>query len=222
MYIVLFSLIFYIILFFSTLINIFSLLGLLIISINIIVSAFMVIYAQNPLNSLWFFISILINIAIFGLIIGLEFFILILTTLYLGAISIFFLFMIMLLNIKINTEIKISTIIFEYSILFFIFIQLFVFLCNLLQIIMIKNEIINFTSLNFTFFSYYFSLYLIIGQFLYTYYSSLLILLAFFLLIIMIGIIILTQEDRDLMNKKNKDLSLIKNFENCIFLKIIV
>jgi NADH-quinone oxidoreductase subunit J len=220
---ILFFIIFvFLILFFSNLINIISLSGLILLGTNIIVSSLMVILSKNPLNSLWFFILTILNIAIYGMIIELEFFILIFITLYLGAISIFFLFMIMLLNIKIiNIPQNFNLFNTSFIILIIIISQTFLFLSNFIQITLIKNEIITFTALKFTYFSYNWIMYNIISQYLYTYYGSFFIFIGFFLLILMIGVIILTQEDRDLVKKKEIDLQLLKEYEKCIFLKII-
>jgi NADH:ubiquinone oxidoreductase subunit 6 (subunit J) len=72
---------------------------LLIISILLIYCALMVVFSDHPINALLFLIGCFINTSIILLLFGLEFIALIFIAIYIGAIAIFFLFMIMMLNI---------------------------------------------------------------------------------------------------------------------------
>lgn len=72
---------------------------LLIIIILLIYCALMVILSDHPINALLFLIGCFINSSIILLLFGMEFIALIFIAIYIGAIAIFFLFMIMMLNI---------------------------------------------------------------------------------------------------------------------------
>jgi NADH-quinone oxidoreductase subunit J len=72
---------------------------LIIIIILLLYCCLMVVLSDHPINALLFLIGCFINISIILLLFGLEFFALIFIAIYIGAIAIFFLFMIMMLNI---------------------------------------------------------------------------------------------------------------------------
>lgn len=72
---------------------------LLIISILLIYCALMVVFSDHPINALLFLIGCFINTSLILLLFGLEFIALIFIAIYIGAIAIFFLFIIMMLNI---------------------------------------------------------------------------------------------------------------------------
>jgi NADH-ubiquinone oxidoreductase chain 6 len=63
-------------------------------------SGVMVIQARNPVHSVLFLILVFFNGAALLLLLGLDFFALILLVVYVGAIAVLFLFVVMMLNIK--------------------------------------------------------------------------------------------------------------------------
>ena len=65
-----------------------------------IVSGIMVIQARNPVHSVLFLILVFFNSAALLLLLGLDFFALIFLVVYVGAIAVLFLFVVMMLNIK--------------------------------------------------------------------------------------------------------------------------
>lgn len=66
-----------------------------------LVSASLVIRAQNPVHSVFFLILVFCNTSGLLVLLGLDFFAMILLVVYVGAIAVLFLFVVMMLNIKI-------------------------------------------------------------------------------------------------------------------------
>ncbi len=66
-----------------------------------LISGLMVIQARNPVHSVLFLILVFFNAAGLLLLLGLDFFALILLIVYVGAIAVLFLFVVMMLNIKV-------------------------------------------------------------------------------------------------------------------------
>ena len=77
----------------------------------VLFSAFMVIKSKNPVYSVLFLILVFCNSAGLLLLLNLDFFALIFLIVYVGAIAVLFLFVVMMLNIKL-TEVQES--IFHY------------------------------------------------------------------------------------------------------------
>ena len=65
-----------------------------------IVSAVMVIQSRNPVHSVLFLILVFFNVAALLILLGLDFFAMVLLVVYVGAIAVLFLFVVMMLNIK--------------------------------------------------------------------------------------------------------------------------
>lgn len=65
-----------------------------------IVAAVMVIQSRNPVHSVLFLILVFLNIAALLIVLGLDFFAMVLLVVYVGAIAVLFLFVVMMLNIK--------------------------------------------------------------------------------------------------------------------------
>jgi hypothetical protein len=78
---------------------------------------------------------------------------------------------------------------------------------NFLYFGLLKNEIQNFNNFLFNFNYYYVSSYHIIGEFFYSYYFELFLGLGFFLVIILIGVLLLIQENRLLFKYKKSNFS---------------
>lgn len=70
-------------------------------SINIILCSFLLIFAKNPIHSVLYLICCFLNGAGFILFLGLEFLAVIFIIIYVGAIAVLFLFVVMMLDIKI-------------------------------------------------------------------------------------------------------------------------
>lgn len=165
------------------------------ISFLIILSAFLVITVKNPVHSVLFLVLVFLEATFILLLLEIEFLPLIFIIIYVGAIAILFLFVVMMIDVKI---IKSPTNYLKYfSIsgiigLFFLFILIFIiqesiFLNQLSNELIFstnyKNCIINFDNLNNL---------KCIGQFLYIDYFVHFLMSGFLLLIGMIGPIVLT------------------------------
>lgn len=165
----------------------------------IILFSIIVIISRNPIYSLFCLILVFINTAILLFYFKVEFIALILLIVYAGAISVLFLFIVLLLNIK-NIESTENTSFFEtpitalVSIKFFIVLTLPVYFSfknyNSIYKILLNDSIVN---LNFKFFSTNSDLYFF-GNMLYSHYSIFLIISGLILLVAMIGTISLTKK----------------------------
>lgn len=167
----------------------------LIISFLIVISSFLVITVKNPVHSVLFLVLVFIEVAFFLLTLEIEFLPLIFIVIYVGAIAILFLFVVMMIDVKI---LKLPTNYLQYfsiggiiglSFLFILifYIQKSIFLSQLSNELIFstnyKNWILNFDNLNDL---------KCIGQFLYTDYFVHFLMSGFLLLIGMIGPIVLT------------------------------
>lgn len=163
--------------------------------ITAISSSFLVFLTNNPVTSLFFLISTFLNVSLLLLTLKLEFLALIFSLIYLGAIAIFFLFVIMLLNLKqLDPRRETSSFkIFEIFTIFSLIIQFILFVKYFFFNTMVHFEFFNIYQTQ-RLLTYFFNLYDLIGQFFFTFYGFAFILLGFLLLIIMIGVIVITTE----------------------------
>jgi NADH-quinone oxidoreductase subunit J len=172
-----------------------TLTGFFFLIVNILVSALMVLLAKNPINALFFLISTFFNTSIFLVILNHDFLAIVFVLIYIGAISVFFLFMIMMLNVnagKIDKHHR-ASLLLKVGFIGVSFFTTFGILSCFLRVGLEKNLILahNFTSSKFHGFALSVNTYELIGHFLYTYYSLSLLLVGIFLLVIMIGVIVL-------------------------------
>ena len=174
-----------------------------------LLSGVMVIQARNPVHSVLFLILVFFNSAGLLLLLGLDFFAMIFLVVYIGAIAVLFLFVVMMLNIKIaeinEKKLRYLPIGGLLGILFLV--QVFLIVNNQF----IPLYIPNFSYMPFSFtleqklkdsvsFNYIDWSSLIepvsniqaIGQLVYTYYVYFFIIASFILLVAMIGAIVLT------------------------------
>lgn len=168
-----------------------------------LLSAGMVIRAQNPVHSVLFLILVFCNASGLLLLLGLDFFAMMFLVVYVGAIAVLFLFVVMMLNIK-QAEIREN--ILRYFpigglIGFIFFLEIFVGIGNdLLPFLSFSGEeIFNLDSLNYvSWLNYQSQLNNIeaIGHLLYTDYVILFIISSFILLVAMIGAIVLTLQKK--------------------------
>ena len=161
-----------------------------------LVSGVMVIRAKNPVHSVLFLILVFFNTSGLLVLLGLDFFAMILLVVYVGAIAVLFLFVVMMLNIKI-AEI-------HENVLRYLPVGGIIGLIFLLEIFLIvDNETIplfeptSFSSNNLTYTVYASKLQSwtnieSIGNLLYTTYFILFLISSLILLVAMIGAIVLT------------------------------
>ncbi len=163
-------------------------------------SGVMVIQARNPVHSVLFLILVFFNSAGLLVLLGLDFFAMIFLVVYVGAIAVLFLFVVMMLNIKLAeiNEKKLRYLPIGGLLgLLFLF-ELFVIVDNdLLPLLISKDSKLfsNLSALSFVDWSLVLdtvSNIEAIGQCLYTFYFYFFLLASLILLVAMIGAIVLT------------------------------
>ena len=185
----------------------------------IIVSSLMIIISKNAITSVLYLICVFLLSALCFLLIGAEFFSVLLIIVYIGAISILFLFVIMMLNLRIvevyNSLINYFPIGCLLGVLFYIFlIYLINFDNNSNSINYLNNNLLELNVISNTLIYSSNNLYLI-GDLLYNSYSYLLIYVGLILLLAMIGSMVLTIDN----NYHNVQYKRIKNYYNTRELK---
>lgn len=184
-------------------------------SIFTLISSLMVIGLSNAVHSVLFLIIVFCNVAGLLLLFGAEFLSFMLLIVYVGAIAVLFLFVVMMLNIKIST-----TEINKYSILpigilvfFILFNQLSVSIYefdllqtqqNELKLITWALENNNISNIE------------AVGKVLYTNYSLLFLICGFILLVAMIGAIVLTMHQRIDVKKQKIEVQLARSPGNVV------
>lgn len=182
-----------------------------------LVSGIMVIEAKNPVHSVLFLILVFFNSAGLLLLLGLDFFALIFLVVYVGAIAVLFLFVVMMLNIKlaeINEKrlryLPIGGVLgFLFLLLIFLIVDndLIPLLPNQETIfhesfsnlqssaLNVKSDFLYSSNLSFVQWSHLLNTYSnieSIGLYIYTYYFIFFLLASLILLVAMIGAIVLT------------------------------
>lgn len=178
----------------------------------IILSSILIIASKNAITSVLYLICIFLLSALCLLLLGAEFLSVLLVIVYVGAISILFLFVIMMLNLRIvevyNSLVSFFPIgsflgLFFFSFIFFLIKYDFDFLSlsytsnNLLDLGIMSNSLLYSSS----------NLYLI-GDILYNSYSYMLIYAGLLLLLAMIGSMVLTVDS----NYHNVKYKKVKNY----------
>lgn len=171
-----------------------SSLFLYIIMFLILLSALIVVSSKDPIQAVLFLVLVFILTAVMLFLVGAEFLAVLLITVYVGAIAILFLFVVMLLNLRM-VEVYSS---FYYHIPIGSFIGLFFF--STLLFIFSENTVISshhlFLNFNYyglwTSYSFWSSNLSSLGETLYNYYADLFMLIGLILFVAMIGVIILT------------------------------
>nr|YP_010316755.1 NADH dehydrogenase subunit 6 [Batrachospermum sp.]UNB13408.1 NADH dehydrogenase subunit 6 [Batrachospermum sp.] len=176
-----------------------------------LVSAIMVICLSNAVHSVLFLITVFCNITGILILLGAEFLAFLLLIVYVGAIAVLFLFVVMMLNIKIVSS-KLNTwpLLVLGLLLFFTFLNQFLISIN-----------INFEQGNNMFLTYLWTNWLdksitqtnteTIGNVLYTNYSFIFLMSGFLLLIAMVGTIVLTMHQRSDVKKQAIATQLSRN-----------
>ena len=163
-------------------------------SFIIIISSIMVVSSKNPVHSVLFLIFAFFNSAALFLMLGAEFIAMMLVVVYVGAVAVLFLFVVMMLNIKVS-EIKKG---FHRYLPFGIAIGLIL----LIELIIVLNsdfKDVKFNNDNYNIMSNTH----MIGSILYTDYILLFQISGLILLVAMIGAIVLTLRQRDGVKKQN-------------------
>lgn len=166
--------------------------------IFLIFASFLMIWANNPIYSVFSLISIFLNTSIIFILFNVDFIGILLLLVYVGAIAILFLFIIMMINIKKvenenNTYLLVSFLIFISFFLYFIY-----FLFNIFFFYFPKNILFNtnnFTFINFLILNDEFNNINVvkkIGIFLFSDYYLFLFFSGLLLLISLVGAIFLT------------------------------
>jgi NADH-quinone oxidoreductase subunit J len=194
------------------------------ISISILISAYMVIKVSNPVHSVLFLIVVFIQSAILLIFLETEFLPLMFIIIYVGAIAVLFLFVVMMLDLKIkiekfknNSEIFFSGIIEEF--LVFLFFKEIYILTSL-----------NFPSLKTLLFCNYYDWFIqfdnktnieCLGQFLYTYYFFYFLIAGILLLVGMIGAIVLTLNVKNISKNQSISKQVGRSANSAIFITTI-
>lgn len=193
----------------TTLFWIFSIISLL--------SACMVVSLSNAVYSVLFLIIVFCNTASILLLLGAEFLSFLFLIVYVGAIAVLFLFVVMMLNVKLN-DVKVN-----YSTIFligtFISFVLFIQIWSVLQsdFEAYSNIKISLVNVGFPLVTSWIQENNLpsntesIGLILYTSYSLVFIMCAFILLLAMIGSIVLTMNQRTGVKKQQISLQLYRN-----------
>nr|YP_010925351.1 NADH dehydrogenase subunit 6 [Neoporphyra dentata]WKD83557.1 NADH dehydrogenase subunit 6 [Neoporphyra dentata] len=186
-------------------------------SIISLISACMVVSLSNAVYSVLFLIIVFCNTASILLLLGAEFLSFLFLIVYVGAIAVLFLFVVMMLNVKI-TDVKIN-----YSTIFLI--GLFISLILSIQIwTLLQSDLEAYSNITISLVNSGFPLITSwiqennlpsntesIGLILYTSYSLVFIMCAFILLLAMIGSIVLTMNQRTGVKKQQISLQLHRN-----------
>lgn len=186
-----------------------------------IISAIMVISAKNPIHSILSLILVFCNAAGLFILLEVEFLAMIFLVVYVGAIAILFLFVVMMLNIKLielNENLlrylpigSLVAIIFLLEI-FLILDSDIVPLFNLtnnksLQLITWSMQLESLTNIE------------TLGDLIYTHYFSLFLIASMILLVSMIGAIILTLNHRENVKRQEIYKQIARDFEKTVHLK---
>ena len=172
----------------------------------LIIFGFLVLLSTNPIHSVLFLILSFCCASITLVLFGLDFLAVLFVIVYVGAIAVLFLFVVMMLNVKLYTFNSLPQTLFIGVILFFIFSQTYFFLNELFNTsaITLKPEHLFDTFSNIDIF----------GQVLYNYFLICFLLAGLILLVAMVGAISLTLTFKS--NRKNelvfRQLSRSENF----------
>jgi len=186
----------------------------------LILSAIMVISTTNAIYSIFFLILVFCNATFLLLLLNAEFLALTIILVYIGAVSVLFLFVVMMLDIKqIDKKEKNLfffvpiNIIIGFSILLIIYFLLFKDLTYILNISSYKYFYYEWSNI-----IYSFSNIELLGQFLYTYGFTYFIQSALILLLAMIGAIVLTMQTNQSIKRQQISEQLSRNINNSFFI----
>ena len=190
-----------------------------------LMSGFCTIVSKNPIHSVLFLVFVFFNVAGLLISLGVEFLAMLFLIVYVGAVAVLFLFVMMMLNVKISEP--------GNSIYRYLPIGLFVSVLFLLEIYLIVKEDLNSMEV-FEFNKFEYSTFQsdflvntswvesvmsstnvdVIGSVLFTYYSFFLIMASIILLVAMIGAIALTLHRRSDVRRQDIFKQLQRDFES--------
>nr|WCH57638.1 NADH dehydrogenase subunit 6 [Hypnea wynnei] len=172
-----------------------------------ILSSFMVITSVNAVHSVLFLILVFCNTSALLLLLGSEFLSLMLIIVYVGAIAVLFLFVVMMLNVKINPLIiNNSSVIPIGFLIFFVLFNILSYSMKELDLIPFKYTDIKLTTWALE--TNYISNVEVIGNVLYSNYCLLFLICGIILLVAMIGVIVLTMHQRRNVKKQQIEIQL--------------
>lgn len=194
-----------------------------------LMSAIMVIGAKNPIHSILFLVLVFCNAAGLLILLEVEFLAMLFLIVYVGAISVLFLFVVMMLNVKL-TE-------FNQGVLRYLPIGgliVFIFLVEVLSIIdtdlvplfvnnsfsSIKYIINDLNSYSWVNRIEYLTNSQVLGNLIYTYYFALFLIASMILLVSMIGAIILTMNKRTNVRKQDIFAQISTDVKKAITIKV--
>jgi len=203
-------------------------------SSSALISAIMVILSKNPVNSVLFLVLTFCNVTSLLFTLELEFIPISFVVIYVGAIAVLFLFVIMMLNIKLaelkeNNKHLVPIAIF-FSLLFLSEILLII-QADFNAILLIKKEHLIFISeytsmffLNLSFIHWFLELPNIsfIGQILFTEFAKAFVVAGDILLLAMLGAIILTLQKKFISKSQNIYTQVLRDFNSSIKLRKII
>lgn len=159
-----------------------------------LVSGVMVIQARNPVHSVLFLILVFFNVAGLLILLGLDFFAMIFLVVYVGAIAVLFLFVVMMLNIKLaeinEKRLRYLPIGGLLGILFLV--EIFLIVDNDLIPLVSHSVFYNTTFIQYSSLIESVTNIESVGLLLYTYYFYFFLIASLILLVAMIGAIVLT------------------------------
>jgi NADH-quinone oxidoreductase subunit J len=184
-----------------------------------ILSGLMVIRAENPVHSVLFLILTFFNVSGLLLLLKVEFLAMVFLVVYVGAIAVLFLFVVMMLNIKLGRD--------NNDLLKYLPIGAIVGFIFLMEIFLITRQdyvalaTVNFSSTSSTQWESMFNSLTnveVLGQLMYTYYFFFFIVAGFILLVAMIGAIILTMQASANVRRQQVFQQVSRNMETAVFL----
>ena len=175
-----------------------------------LVSALMVITLTNAVHSVLFLILVFCNTAGLLLLFGAEFLAFMLLIVYVGAIAVLFLFVVMMLNVKINLSNLNSISLIPLGVLV-IFLLSYQFSLTIGEFYLFKTYYMEPKVISWLIEANNISNVRVIGRVLYTDYSLLFLLSGLILLVAMIGAIVLTMHQRTDVKKQKIELQLVRN-----------
>ena len=156
--------------------------------ILIFLCGFMVIISKNPIHSILFLILVFFNVSALLIMLDVEFLGIIFLVVYVGAIAVLFLFVVMMLNIRISeiSEEFLSYFPISAIIALIFFIEIYCLFLNNLSLFPFQLSLSWLYSMNAI------NNIEVLGEVMYTYYFHLFLIASIILLVAMIGSIVLT------------------------------
>lgn len=183
----------------------------------------MVISARNPVHSVLALISVVLNIVFLLILLEAEFLALIFVAVYLGAVTVLFLFIVMMLNIKavdFSKELISSLSIGTFLGLIFVYYLYSISSSSIGVDVSVTNILLSQEFFDWKSIMYNVTNIDVFGSLLYTHFAPYLLIIGIVLLIAMIGAIILTKTNYLKKDVKRNfiDQQVSRNFENAVFL----